>query len=247
MREFLDAVKGLKKPMRILLLVTFFNWIALFPFFEYNTDWMGVEVYGGKDKEQSLYQMGVRNGGFGMTLNSLISGSVSLGINALVRGFRGEKRLWGLVNILLSVCLAMTVPISMMAKHLRQFAMGPSGALEPLPPPRGVKAAALTLYDVLGIPLAITYRIPFALASIFSNNAGAGQGLSLAILNLSVVVPQMLMSAISGPLDNMFGGSNLPSFVVGSLAAAISGMLSIILLPSPPSDVHTTITGGGSH
>ncbi|MED6147803.1 general substrate transporter [Stylosanthes scabra] len=182
-----------------------------------------------------------------MTLNSVISGGVSLGISALVRGLGGEKRLWGLVNILLAVCLAMTVHISMMAKHLLQYTMGLGGALEPLPPPGGVKATALTFKAVLGIPLAITYCIPFGLTSIFSNNAGACQGLCLAILNLSVLIPQMLMSAISGPLDNMFGGSNLSSFVVSSLAAAISGMLSIILVPSPPLDVHTTIIGGGSH
>ncbi|KAL1295347.1 hypothetical protein HN51_056250 [Arachis hypogaea] len=247
MRELLGALQGLKRPMRILLLVTCFNWIAWFPFFEYNTDWMGVEVYGGKDKEQSVYDTGVREGATGMMVNSIVSGGASLGIGVLARGLGGEKRLWGVVNFLLAVCLAMTVPISKMAKHLRRYAVGAGGSLEPLPPSRGVKAAALTLYAVLGIPLAITYCIPFALASIFSTNAGAGQGLSLAVLNLAVVIPQMLMSAVSGPWDKLFGGSNLPSFVVGSVAAAISGILSIILLPSPPPDVKAAITGGGFH
>ncbi|MED6146935.1 general substrate transporter [Stylosanthes scabra] len=247
MRELFGALQELKRPMRILLLVTCFNWIAWFPFFEYNTDWMGVEVYGGKDKDQSVYDMGIHEGATGMMLNSIVSGGASLGIGVLARGLGGEKKLWGVVNFLLAVCLAMTVPISKMAKHLRRYAVGAGGVLEPLPPPRGVKSAALTLYAVLGIPLAITYCIPFALASIFSTDAGAGQGLSLAVLNLAVVIPQMLMSAASGPWDKLFGGSNLPSFVVGSVAAAISGILSITLLPSPPPDIKAAITGGGFH
>ena len=44
----------------------------------------------------------------------------------------------------------------------------------------------------------------------------------------------MVVSVASGPWDKLFGDSNLPSFVVGAVAAAISGILSIVLLPSPP-------------
>ena len=57
----------------------------------------------------------------------------------------------------------------------------------------------------------------------------------------------MVMSAASGPWDKLFGGSNLPSFMVGAVAAAISGILSMTLLPSPPPDAKAAITGGGFH
>ncbi|MEI4878598.1 hypothetical protein, partial [Klebsiella pneumoniae] len=70
-----------------------------------------------------------------------------------------------------------------------------------LSPTAGVKAGALVVFAVLGIPLAVTFSIPFALASIFSSNAGAGQGLSLGVLNLSIVIPQMFVSFLSGPWD----------------------------------------------
>ncbi|GKV32327.1 hypothetical protein SLEP1_g40943 [Rubroshorea leprosula] len=35
-----------------------------------------------------------------------------------------------------------------------------------------------------------------------------GQGLSLGVLNLSIVIPQMFVLVISGPLDDAFGGGN---------------------------------------
>lgn len=47
----------------------------------------------------------------------------------------------------------------------------------------------------------------------------------------------MLVSVLSGPFDALFGGGNLPAFVVGAIAAAASGILSLTLLPSPTADL----------
>ncbi|ESW15628.1 hypothetical protein PHAVU_007G088200 [Phaseolus vulgaris] len=247
--QLFGAFRELKRPMWILLLVTCLNWIAWFPFLLFDTDWMGHEVYGGTVGEGNAYDRGVRAGALGLMLNSLVLGATSLGVDVLARGVGGVKRLWGIVNFLLAICLAMTVLITKMAQHSRQYTVLPNGHQEPLPPPSGVKAGALALFSVLGVPLAITYSIPFALASIFSTTSGAGQGLSLGVLNLAIVIPQMVVSVISGPWDALFGGGNLPAFVVGAVAAAASGILSIILLPSPPPDLAkaATATGGGFH
>lgn len=59
----------------------------------------------------------------------------------------------------------------------------------------------------------------------------------------------MLVSVSSGNWDDLFGGGNLPAFVVGAVAAAISGILSMVLLPSPPPDLvkAATASGGGFH
>ncbi|KAB1220685.1 Sucrose transport protein SUC5 [Morella rubra] len=92
----------------------------------------------------------------------------------------------------------------------------------------------------------VTYSIPFALASIFSNTSGAGQGLSLGVLNLAIVVPQMLVSVASGPWDDLFGGGNLPAFVVGAVAATASGILALTMLPSPTADLAATKTAVSS-
>ncbi|KAF7801802.1 sucrose transport protein-like [Senna tora] len=218
--QMFGAFRDLKRPMWILLLVTCLNWIGWFPFVLFNTDWMGKEVYGGTVGEGNAYNNGVHAGALGLMIQSIVLGVVSLGVNVLARGVRGVKMLWGIVNFLLAICLALTVLITNMAEHTRHF---PPNSTDPLPP-------------VLGIPLAITYSVPFALASIFSNTSGAGQGLSLGVLNISICIPQMFVSFVSGPWDALFGGGNLPAFVVGAIAAATSGLLSIFMLPSPPPD-----------
>ncbi|XP_075672118.1 sucrose transport protein SUC2-like [Castanea sativa] len=233
--EIVGAFKELKRPMWILLLVTCFNWIAWFPFFLFDTDWMGREVFGGdasaKGKLGELYNVGVRTGALGLMLNAVVLGLTSLGVEHLARGVGGVKRLWGIANFLLAACLALTVLVTKLAKDAR------NGHPAVAPPPGGIKAGALTLFAVLGIPQAVTFSIPFALASIFSSTSGAGQGLSLGVLNLAIVIPQMIISVTSGPWDSLFGGGNLPAFVVGAIAAAISGMLALTLLPSPAPDV----------
>ena len=40
----------------------------------------------------------------------------------------------------------------------------------------------------------------------------------------------------SGPWDALFGGGNLPAFVVGAVAAAVSALFAFTMLPSPPPD-----------
>lgn len=59
----------------------------------------------------------------------------------------------------------------------------------------------------------------------------------------------MVVSVLSGPWDALFGGGNLPAFVVGAVAALASGILSVVLLPSPPPDLvkAATASGGGFH
>ncbi|KAL2513272.1 Sucrose transport protein SUC2 [Abeliophyllum distichum] len=245
--ELFGALKDLPRPMRILLLVTCLNWIAWFPFLLFDTDWMGKEVYGGKVGEGKLYNHGVRAGALGLMLSAVVLGCTSLALEFLARGLGGVKRLWGIANFLLAVCLAMTVLITKLAESTRRHAIH-SGDAKP-PPVTGVKVGALALFAVLGIPQAVTFSIPFALASIFSSNSGAGQGLSLGVLNLAIVIPQMVVSVLSGPWDDLFGGGNLPAFVVGAVAAAASGILAITMLPSLPSEVSSAkaMTVGGFH
>ncbi|RAL41592.1 hypothetical protein DM860_013126 [Cuscuta australis] len=245
--QIFGALKDLPRPMWILLLVTCLNWIAWFPFFLFDTDWMGKEVYGGDPAgnaaEGRIYEQGVHAGSLGLMLNSVVLGFMSLGVELLARRLGGVKKLWGGVNFLLAACLGMTVLVSKSAEKSRRF--GPDGAL--MSPSAGVKAGALTLFSVLGIPLAVTYSIPFALASIFSSGTGAGQGLSLGVLNLGIVIPQMVVSLVGGPWDELFGGGNLPAFIVGAISAALSGIFAITLLPSPPPDAKVGVPVAAFH
>ena len=175
--EILGAFKELKRPMWILLLVTCLNWIAWFGFLLFDTDWMGREVYGGVVGKGRLYDMGVRAGSLGLMLNAVVSGVMSLGIVFLVRGVNGARQLWAGVNIILAICLLMTILVTKLAQKHRHASAVVGGA-EPPPPPAVVKAIALLIFAVLGIPQAVIFSIPFAMASIFCSNSGAGQGKS---------------------------------------------------------------------
>ncbi|KAD6119429.1 hypothetical protein R6Q59_025430 [Mikania micrantha] len=245
--EMFRALKGLSKPMWILLMVTCLNWIAWFPFLLYDTDWMGKEVYGGEVNKGKLYDRGVRTGAIGLMINSVVSGLVSLGIEYMARAFGGVKRVWGGLNFVLAIGLGMTFLVTKLAESSRQYTTLPDGTTTPLPPSHGVVAGALTIFGVLGAPLAVTFSVPCALASIFSNDSGAGQGLSLGVLNLAIVIPQMVVSVLSGPWDQLFGGGNLPAFGVGAVAAAISGIFAFTMLPSLAADELSKVSVAGMH
>ncbi|XP_022886800.1 sucrose transport protein SUT2-like [Olea europaea var. sylvestris] len=58
-------------------------------------------------------------------------------------------------------------------------------------PPNGVVIAALIIFAVLGIPLSITYSVPYAMVSARIEALGLGQGLSMGVLNLAIVIPQV--------------------------------------------------------
>ncbi|KAL9245504.1 hypothetical protein vseg_019148 [Gypsophila vaccaria] len=246
--ELFGALKDLPRPMWILLMVTCLNWIAWFPFLLYDTDWMGKEVYGGtvdgKGGLAKAYDTGVHAGALGLMIQSVVLGVMSLAIEGLARLLRGAKRLWGVVNIILAVSLCMMLWVTKSAEHFRAT-HNLAGPTNPAPPPPAVKAGALAIFAVLGIPLAITYSIPFALASIFSASSGSGQGLSLGVLNLAIVVPQMFVSVTIGPWDGLFGGGNMPGLVAGAVAAAVSAILSFTMLPSPPPDAKLGGSMGG--
>lgn len=60
----------------------------------------------------------------------------------------------------------------------------------------------------------------------------------------------MIVAPLSGPWDALFGGGNLPSFAVSAVAAVISSILAVVLLPTPkPADVAKAsgATPGGFH
>lgn len=242
--ELCTALTELKKPMWVLMMVTAVNWVAWFPFFLFDTDWMGREVYGG-DAGEEAYDRGVHVGSLGLMLNAIVLAFMSLAVEPMGRMVGGIKRLWGIVNIMLAIGMASTVLITKVAEHDRQI----SGGATIGNPAEGVKIGALVFFAVLGIPCAINFSVPFALASIYCSDSGAGQGLSIGVLNLAIVIPQMFVSALSGPWDSLFGGGNLPAFVVGAVAALISAVMAMVMLPSPKAEdeAKAAVSTGGFH
>ena len=74
----------------MLMLVTAVNWIAWFPYFLFDTDWMGREVYGG-DVGQKAYDSGVHAGSLGLMLNAVVLAVMSLAIEPLGRVVGGKN------------------------------------------------------------------------------------------------------------------------------------------------------------
>ncbi|XP_021760457.1 sucrose transport protein SUC2-like [Chenopodium quinoa] len=229
-----STIRNLGRPMLMLFLVTAVNWIAWFPYLLFNTDWVGKEIYGGNpagtEAQKHAYDDGVRIGSLGLMMTAVTLGLMSLTIDPLSKVLGGARRLWGVVNFVLAVALALTAAATKMAQHARRSS--PPGTS----PPRGVLAFTLTLFATMGIPQAITFSVPFALASMFSSDSGSGHGLSLGVLNLAIVIPQMFVSLISGPWDQLFGGGNVPAFMLGAVAAFVDGVLAFTVLPPPSSN-----------
>merc|ERR1711937_891214 len=131
---------------------------------------MGREVFGGDPKGseplKKLYDVGVLSGALGLLINSVVLGFISLGIEQAGRGVGGVNKLWGIVNMILAAGLGLTIVVTKVAERYRADALA-AGAVSPPLPSAAIKGGALAIFGLLGIPLAITFSIPFALASIF--------------------------------------------------------------------------------
>jgi solute carrier family 45, member 1/2/4 len=72
--------------------------------------------------------------------------------------------------------------------------------------------------------------VPFAVAQL-AQNMGGGQGLCTGVLNISIVVPQMIIAVGSGPWDELFGKGNIPAFAAASVFAFTAAIAGILMLP----------------
>ncbi|KAJ7525458.1 hypothetical protein O6H91_17G052100 [Diphasiastrum complanatum] len=228
--ELLGAFRELPRSMWFILLVTALTWIAWFPFLLFDTDWMGREVFRGEPNSKSvslahLYDNGVRMGAFGLMLNAVVLGISSIFMESLCRRL-GSSYVWGCANAIMAICFAATAIVSHAASKTAVLGLSE--------PPTSVTFSALVIFAVLGAPLAVTYSVPYALTATFTSSSGGGQGLSMGVLNLAVVLPQVIVSIGSGPWDALFGGGNMPSFMLAAAAALLGGILAVVLLPRPP-------------
>ncbi|XP_062026143.1 sucrose transport protein SUC4 [Rosa rugosa] len=217
--ELFGTFRYFSAPIWIILLVTGLNWIGWFPFLLFDTDWMGREIYGGKPNEGTNYSNGVRMGALGLMLNSIMLGITSVLMEKLCRKW-GSGFVWGISNFIMALSFLAMLVITFVNKSIGHDS-----------PPPGIVIASLVVFAILGIPLAITYSVPYALISSRIESLGLGQGLSMGVLNLAIVIPQVLVSLGSGPWDQLFGGGNSPAFAVAAGAALASGLVAILAIP----------------
>lgn len=162
--QFILALRSLSQPMRNLLLVTALNWIGWFPFTMFGTDWMGKEVYGGQAngnaQETELYHQGVWAGTMGLMLYVASLGIVSLFMEPIIRIIGNVKKVWGISNFILAICMVMTTYITKMATDARSSveAVDDTAGKGIITPPPCVKISFLALFAILGIPQAVSFQ-----------------------------------------------------------------------------------------
>ncbi|GAB4839976.1 sugar transporter [Ancistrocladus abbreviatus] len=229
MVKLLTSLRHLPPSMHSVLLVTALTWMSWFPFFLFDTDWMGREVYHGDptgdSSEIKAYDQGVREGAFGLLLNSVVLGIGSFLIEPMCRKM-GARLVWALSNFIVFLCMASTAIITLVSlkpySHSIQHVIGATFS---------TKIAALVIFAILGFPLSITYSVPYSVTAEVTADSGGGQGLAIGVLNLAIVVPQMIVSLGAGPWDALFGGGNIPAFVLASLSALAAGVIATFKLP----------------
>ncbi|KAJ6793067.1 sucrose transport protein SUT4-like isoform X2 [Iris pallida] len=239
--KLLTSLRHLPPGMHSVLLVMALTWTSWFPFFLFDTDWMGREVYhgdpNGSEAENSAYQNGVREGAFGLLLNSIVLGVSSFLIDPMCRRL-GAKLVWAMGNFVVFVCMAATTIISLLS--VSDYS---NGIQHVLGANKAIKIASLVIFSLLGFPLAITYSVPFSVTAELTAGTGGGQGLATGVLNLAIVVPQMIVSLGAGPWDALFGGGNIPAFALASIFSFAAGVVALVKLPTPSN----SYTSSGFH
>uniref|UniRef100_A0A1J3IYM4 Sucrose transport protein SUC3 n=1 Tax=Noccaea caerulescens TaxID=107243 RepID=A0A1J3IYM4_NOCCA len=236
--NLLTSLRHLPPAMHSVLIVMALTWLSWFPFFLFDTDWMGREVYHGDPTGDSLhvelYGQGVREGAFGLLLNSVVLGISSFLIEPMCQQM-GARAVWALSNFTVFACMAGTAVITLMS--LRDNSKGSQHIIDGN---ETTRTAAVVVFALLGFPLAITYSVPFSVTAEVTADSGGGQGLAIGVLNLAIVIPQMIISLGAGPWDALFGGGNLPAFVLASVAAFAAGVIALHRLPTLSSSFRST-------
>lgn len=227
--KLLTSLRHLPPAMHSVLLVMALSWLSWFPFFLFDTDWMGREVYHGDPKgsltDEQVYDQGVREGAFGLLLNSVVLGISSFFIEPMCQRM-GARLVWAMSNFIVFACMTGTTIISLIS--VSQYSEGIEHIIGGN---STIKNAALAVFALLGFPLAITYSVPFSLTAELTADSGGGQGLAIGVLNLAVVIPQMIVSLGAGPWDALFSGGNIPAFALASICALAAGVVAVLRLP----------------
>ncbi|KAI3730962.1 hypothetical protein L1987_62144 [Smallanthus sonchifolius] len=225
--NLLTSLRHLPPGMHSVLIVMALTWLSWFPFFLFDTDWMGREVYHGNPKgdaaEIRAYDQGVREGAFGLLLNSVVLGISSFLIEPMSQWI-GSRLVWALSNFVVFACMAGTAILTLIS--VRE-----STVQNTVEKNEAIKNASLVIFAILGLPLAITYSVPFSVTAELTADTGGGQGLAIGVLNLAIVIPQMVVSLGAGPWDALFGGGNAPAFVLASISALAAGVFAALKLP----------------
>ena len=195
--------------------------LSWFPFFQYNTDWMGREIYHGEPQglggKADAFNAGVREGAVGLLFCSIALGVTSFLIPKLCRKLT-SRVVWSISNLMVFVIMTVMVVLGIISMK----GYKPSLTAGLLGPDSTFRGIALALFALIGIPQAVSlfgsaapwnssvraacllipypvaacllqvlFSVPWAVASEVATEEGGGQGLTIGVLNIAIVLPQV--------------------------------------------------------
>ncbi|KAF7093472.1 hypothetical protein CFC21_095883 [Triticum aestivum] len=231
--DLFASLKNMSPAMFRVLALTAFTWLSWFPFLQYNTDWMGREIYHGNpngvaDMAADKYNAGVREGAIGLLLCSASLGATSFLIPKLCRKLT-SKVIWSIS--LFSVFLIMAGMVAVGVVSTKGYDPSLSTSLTVAGPDNSLNALALTMFALIGIPQAVLYSVPWAVAAQLAAGEGGGQGVTVGAITNVISLAQLLVGLTAGPIDGAFNKGNAPAFGIGGVIAFICAILVVLALP----------------
>jgi solute carrier family 45 protein 1/2/4 len=212
-----SAIRTMPKGMQRVCLVQFMTWAAYFTFLIYMPDWMTHNVFEGRaasDDKATAEQIGrfndgVRAGSLGLALQSVVtliaSAFVPLGIRCV-----GVRPVYAGGLFCLSLMLGCTY-----------FVRGNTSTMHIL---------AISLVAFSGVAWAVIITLPFTLVAETTNKANSG--VSMGVMNVFIVIPQMVISLGANPIVAATNDSSVV-MMIGSGLAFVGALLVIFVLITP--------------
>ncbi|KAK9047556.1 hypothetical protein V6N11_053395 [Hibiscus sabdariffa] len=198
----------------IILSVTAPNWIGWFPFLLFDTDWMGREIM------VCLWRS------FVAKKELVLSGEFQAFSWPSAFSQCSFYRMWQTIWVILAMIYLPPVGIVCCYTDFFRSWLSIGGKLISL----SYRKSFEVLIEVVKNKK-ITYSVLYALICTRIESLGLGQGLSMGLLNLAIVIPQVLVSVGSAPWDQLFGGGNSPVSAVAGVASLMSGLMAILAIP----------------
>ncbi|KAE8785038.1 sucrose transporter [Hordeum vulgare] len=136
-----------------------------------------------------------------------------------------SKVIWSIS--LFSVFLIMAGMVAVGVISTRGYNPSVSARLTVVGPDNSLNALALTMFELIGIPQAVLYSVPWAVAAELG-----GQGVTVGALTIVISLSsQLLVGLTAGPIDGAFNKGNAPAFGIGGVVAFICAVLVVLALP----------------
>lgn len=193
--EIFLGLRTMPKLMRQLAVVQFFTWLGLFCMWIYFAPAVGREIFHGEPGTVA-YQAGVEWGGVCMSTYSFFAFLVSFGLVALARRGIRTKALYrtGLI------CAGLGLISTCLWTDYHFLLVSMAG---------------------VGIGWATILSMPYAMLA--DAIPAKKMGFYMGVFNFFIVLPQIVASALLGPLvSHAFGGHALPAVVTGGVSLLVA-------------------------